>query len=397
MWPLDSKEEREKKMQQGLLDPRAVRTPDASAPPESPAQVTMSVTTTSMVMPTGVVMQPGGQTNMMQPLCRDTQGSLQGPDASQVVMVPPGTMMPGPSQQPEMMPSQQPGMAPMVMPQVPVPQMIAPAVPRPYAIPGNGYQLLSSLQRIVIKEKVRLSQLLLGWDRPNVYRIVDANPFSSAPHLADGPTLMFARERSDCCSRQCCPSGVRGWEMELTLANSGGGRYDDAAGETPYLYFKKPLACACCCLCRPELEMFDMETRQLAGVITNPFSCCGMRYIIHDNMRNPVLEVRGSVCQCGMCCRCPCDPCKTVTFDIVDFNTKEKVGAIMRQWGGFMRDCFAGGDAGVFEVEFGRIAHPQFKGLLIACALFLSEEYFTRGGEEQRDASVLGGLAGLLS
>ena len=55
-----------------------------------------------------------------------------------------------------------------------------------------------------------------------------------------------------------------------------------------------------------------------------------------------------------------------------------------------MRDYIS--DAGVYEVEFGRVTAPQYKGLLIATALFLSEEYFTRGGMEQRDHSLLGAL-----
>ena len=56
-----------------------------------------------------------------------------------------------------------------------------------------------------------------------------------------------------------------------------------------------------------------------------------------------------------------------------------------------MRDIVT--DAGVFEVEFGKVRSPQFKGLLIAAALFISEEFFTRGGEEQRDDSLLGMLS----
>jgi len=46
-------------------------------------------------------------------------------------------------------------------------------------------------------------------------------------------------------------------------------------------------------------------------------------------------------------------------------------------------------DAGLYEVEFGQVRHPQFKGLVLACALFLSEEYFTRGGQSQRDNALL--------
>ena len=67
----------------------------------------------------------------------------------------------------------------------------------------EGHSLLAALSHIVIREKVRLSQILLGWEQPNVYSIEDK--FGVARH-----PLLYAQEQSDCLSRQCLPSGVRG-------------------------------------------------------------------------------------------------------------------------------------------------------------------------------------------
>lgn len=235
----------------------------------------------------------------------------------------------------------------------------------------DGPTLLSGLSHIRIREKIRLSQILFGWERPNVYQIEDF-------HGQEGHPLIFANEESSCCERQCCPAGVRGWEMDISL--NGGHQ-----GAIPYLRFRKPTACACCCSCRPVLEVHDMQHNFIAGTIENPCECCGMRYIIKDNTGTPVLEVHGSCCQPGFCCRCPCDPCRHIEFDVKDIHSGEVVGCIRKTWGGFVRDIVS--DSGLFEVEFGKVAHPQFKGLLIACALFISEEYFTRGGGEQRTDS----------
>lgn len=117
-----------------------------------------------------------------------------------------------------------------------------------------------------------------------------------------------------------------------------------------------------------------------------------MRYILKDASGAPILEVHGTACQLGFCCRCPCGPCATIEFEVRDYNTQEHVGQIRKTWGGVVRDWVS--DAGLFEVEFGKVAHPHVKGMLLATALFLSEEYFTRGGNEQRSDSVLGGLGG---
>ena len=67
--------------------------------------------------------------------------------------------------------------------------------------------------------------------------------------------------------------------------------------------------------------------------------------------------------QPGMCCRAPCGPCRDINFDVLDYKTGEKVGHIKKTWGGIMSDIVS--DAGVYEVEFGRVQAPQYKGLLI--------------------------------
>mmetsp|Transcript_25433 Transcript_25433/g.64062 ORF Transcript_25433/g.64062 Transcript_25433/m.64062 type:complete len:365 (+) Transcript_25433:754-1848(+) len=317
---------------------------------------------------------------------------------------PPGTMI---------LPQQQPPPGTMIIPpdqQLPPPSSV------------TGYQLLQQLTQVTIREKVRLSQIFFGWEQANQYQIeipsVNAN---RVPGMDNGNTpgtvVMYAHEKSGCFQLQCCPAGVRGWEMTVSMnspANpamqppfpgmnptgttaAAGAQLSALAGWQPpsainpllpYLYFKKPTACACFCCCRPHVEMWDLQLNTLAGMITNPFECCGMRYLILDNLKNPVLEVHGSSCQPGMCCACPCDPCNKIVFHVKDLATGEKVGEIRKTWGGFLRDWVAG-DAGVYEVEFGAVQHPQFKGLLIATALFLSEEYFTKSGTEQRDNSIL--------
>ncbi|CAD7932501.1 unnamed protein product [Amoebophrya sp. A120] len=337
-----------------------------------------------------------------------------------------------------------------------------------------GYQLLSSLQKITIREKIRLSQIFFGWERANQYQIETTRtvipgaivgggggpgpPFPPIAGMAPQPssgmagqtdvnpvttteTVMYAHERSTCLERQCCPAGVRGYEMTISLfgGTTGGagvlpaGRVMPGSGTSsttmqmqgrqqttiptlggyqdpnpwnstliPYLYFKKPTACAICCFCRPEIELVDLHLNTTAGYIENPFNCCGMHYVILDATRRPIFEVHGDSCQCGLICRCPCGPCNKVVFDVFELLPDggagrtargSKVAEIRKHWGGFLRDWIAG-DAGLYEVEFGAIGDVAHKGLLIACALFLSEEYFTRGGFDQRDESLLGGLFG---
>ena len=60
------------------------------------------------------------------------------------------------------------------------------------------------------------------------------------------------------------------------------------------------------------------------------------------------------------------------------------VGHIRKTWGGVVRDWIT--DAGLFEVEFGKVRHPQFKGLAIACALFLSRR--SRAVTKERGDSI---------
>ena len=54
-------------------------------------------------------------------------------------------------------------------------------------------------------------------------------------------------------------------------------------------------------------------------------------------------------------------------IEVKDILTGEQVGMIKKTWGGGMREWVT--DAGLFEVEFGKVRHPQFKGtiLYLAC------------------------------
>lgn len=308
---------------------------------------------------------------------QNSQQQIQG--QQQMAMAPgqqmqmgPPTVLPSPQQMSQQPLLQQPVSGQQHMPMVIQPPQGIIVQQQPVYMDGNA--LLSQLNHIVIREKIRLIQVLVGWERPNMYQIEDKNGQVGHP-------LIFAEEKSGCFERQCCPNGVRGWEMNIKI--NGG-----VSGQIPYLHFKKPTACACCCYCRPVLEIFDSQNDYLVGTIENPFECCAMKYIIKDNNGVEVLQVRGHSCQPGMICRCPCGPCRNIEFEVTDINTGEQVGMIKKAWGGVMRDWIS--DAGLFEVEFGKVRHPQFKGLVVACALFLSEEYFTRGGQDQRDDSLLG-------
>lgn len=106
-----------------------------------------------------------------------------------------------------------------------------------------------------------------------------------------GIPLVYAQEKSDFLSRQCCPAGTRGYEMDLHLH---GGSF-----LLPHLRFQKPFACPILCACRPEMDVYDTQNNYLAGRIVNNFRPFGMNYTVFDSNNQPVLSIHGNDCQWG--------------------------------------------------------------------------------------------------
>lgn len=246
----------------------------------------------------------------------------------------------------------------------------------------DPFDLLGRLANVRIKQKARWQEVILGFDMPNKYIISDATT---------GHDLFIAAERSDgmmgMIGRQVFSGSQRPFNLDISLLQGGG------VQPTPFLTAHRPFTCTCCCFNRPEMTIYNAMTSQPIGTTVEPFSCCHFRIGLKDAMRNDVLKINHSCCDCSLCCwGCPCG-CQETTFDVEDVSSQVAVGKVRREFNaaqaiGMMTGVNA--DSDQFSVEFMQVQAAEWKAMLIATAIFLDYCYFTKGGQEARDESALG-------
>lgn len=240
-------------------------------------------------------------------------------------------------------------------------------------------QVLAEMQKINIKEKVQMAEILVGFEMPNKYIL--SNEL--------GYDCFVAGEKSagilGHVGRQVFEGGQRPFEMDIGTLNAGN-------EPIPFAKLQRPFACTCCCFGRPEMKVLDAQGN-LVGTIQDPFACCSITMSIHDRTGQEVLKFEHSVCDCAlMCWGCPCG-CQQVEIAVMDAQQGNQVATIKKVMSMAQGLGMIGGinvDADNYVIEFGQIQHPEWKLLLIALALFLDTRWFTQGGSEARENSVLG-------
>lgn len=244
--------------------------------------------------------------------------------------------------------------------------------------------MLASMRRVSLKEKLQLMEVLIGFEMPNKYIISNEC----------GVDCFVAGERSQgamgMLGRQVFEGGERPWSLDMALLRQG-------FAPQPFCTLNRPFACTCCCLGRPFVNVTDMNGQRI-GTIKDPFNCCHITFSICDKNDQEVLVIRHPVCSPEMLCwGCPCG-CQEVKLEVCDAGTGAEVATIHRVFTmsqGLGMVTGIGVDADNYTIDFGRIENPEWKLMIIATALFLDFRWFTKGGQSQREGSVMGrGLQG---
>eukprot|EP00916_Digyalum_oweni_P017952 GHVL01029848.1.p1 GENE.GHVL01029848.1~~GHVL01029848.1.p1 ORF type:complete len:157 (-),score=17.32 GHVL01029848.1:193-663(-) len=143
--------------------------------------------------------------------------------------------------------------------------------------------------------------------------------------------------------------------------------------EVSLWHAERPCTCTCLCFNRPKMTINE-ATGMVLGSVVDPWACCDLTFKILDPQDELVLKATGGCCQWGLCCSLPCGPCKTVEFDIKDPSSGQEVGKITKTVPSCLKFCVT--DADNYSLEFGNVASPQYKALLVTLAIFMDFRYF---------------------
>ncbi len=256
---------------------------------------------------------------------------------------------------------------------------MAPSMPRArVAVPGAGVAMpapqtniifvqdpmteLNSCTGVIIRQQPELFEALTGCETANRYHVYGQTP--------QGLKYLFkCMERSDFCSRSCCPSDIREFNMEIYhILNLGQPLTKMFANAL------KPLMIPCCCCCRPEMTLLLGDQKEIVGKIVNIFTYCDPEFRVFDKSGIEKFRVHANCCQCGlMCAKNICGKFSSAHFDIYD-GTSNKVGQITKMSAQSYSEIVT--DADSYQVSFPPQASRYDKLLLISLGLMIDYQYF---------------------
>ncbi|KAH8378974.1 hypothetical protein KR009_002348 [Drosophila setifemur] len=264
----------------------------------------------------------------------------------QPIITQPG-MGPGPGMAPGMAPGMGPGMG-----------QGGPAgdwMSIPTGIPNcpRGLEYLTTIDQLLVKQKVELLEAFTGFETNNKFSIKNAL----------GQKVYYAVEDNDCCTRNCCgPS--RPFDMKV---------FDNFQQEVIHMH--RPLACSSCLFpcCLQSIEV-SAPPGNVIGTIEQEWSICSPSFRILNHIGDTVLRIEGPFCTFSMC--------GDVEFNVVSL-TGEKVGKISKQWSGLAREIFT--DADFFGISFPLDLDVRMKAVLLGATFLIDAMFFEKSGNRETD------------
>lgn len=208
-----------------------------------------------------------------------------------------------------------------------------------------GLECLLNVDQLLVKQEVELLEIVLRVETENSYQIWD-----NAGHQ-----LFYAKEDSDCLTRNCC-GPIRPFDMVIT---------DSHGKEVIHLY--RPLACQCCCFpcC---LQMIEVHSPRgnIIGRVQQEWSCMVPQFKVLDAHNNVVLRMKGP------CCTSACYG--NVEFQVLSACKAVEVGKISKQWSGVVQEAFT--DADNFGISFPMDLDIKMKAVMIGACMLIDFMFF---------------------
>lgn len=241
----------------------------------------------------------------------------------------PGPGQPGYGQAPYGQPGyQQPGM-PMGGPA---------AYGSPMGAPPTGMQgidpsrltleqiMMATPNGICVKQSIDLMEVMTGCDTKNRYMVHEQTTEGKPKKKA----LLRCKEESSWCARNCMSADCKPFAMEVRKEAHD----PDAAGAlAPVLRMERECKCTCMCCNRPEMLIYNVErgTKEYIGKVVDSWDCINYSYTVYDDKEQVRFFIKASCCQLGFWCKCPCESCEKIQFDLWTGDKEKEETPIMKK------------------------------------------------------------------
>ncbi|XP_049547178.1 phospholipid scramblase 2-like isoform X1 [Anopheles darlingi] len=277
-------------------------------------------------------------------------------------MVPSNAGVPGPPAPPGYMPlAQGPVMGAPIMTQPGIPmqpilgqQQTTGWMPVPQGIPNcpPGLEYLTSIDQLLVHQKVELLEAFTGFETANKYTVMNTL----------GQKVYWALEDTGCCNRMCCGT-ARAFDIKIL---------DNFQNEV--LHFSRGLRCKSCCFpcCLQKLEV-SAPPGNVIGTVEQQWTLFCPGFNIKDRDGKTVLVIKGPCCQCTLC--------GDVKFRILATDGTE-VGKVTKQWTGMAQEYFT--DADNFGISFPMNLDVRVKATLLGALFLIDYMFFESSGKSKR-------------
>lgn len=143
-----------------------------------------------------------------------------------------------------------------------------------------GLEYLTSIDQLLVHQKVELLEAFTGWETNNKFTIKNSL----------GQKVYWAVEENDCCTRNCC-GAARPFEMKIM----------DSYKNT-VMHLSRPLRCSSCWFpcCLQEMEIFS-PPGTLIGTIEQNWSLLYPNFSLKNAAGETILKVEGPCCTWSLC------------------------------------------------------------------------------------------------
>jgi hypothetical protein len=265
------------------------------------------------------------------------------------------------------------GMPMAPMGPVMVPPYAGPMInsPQNFVYIQDPFTEIAQSRTAIVRQEPALLERLTGCVTRNHYHVFLSTPYG----------LKYAfkcNEQSSGCARCCLSANSR--PVKIIMRHVISFQQYDGDMAKVFINVDKPCKCACCCFCRPYMDVRLADNGQQLGIISEPCTCCDVDMEVLDTAGNLRYDINGDCCQLGLCCGPSLKKLANVNFEIKENGYT--VGAI-RKLTSSLGEFFTKADS--YEVVFPEKATPSDKLLLILATLMIDYQNFESDNSDPYD------------
>ena len=265
------------------------------------------------------------------------------------------------------------GMPMAPMGPVMVPPYAGPMInsPQNFVYIQDPFTEIAQSRTAIVRQEPALLERLTGCVTRNHYHVFLSTPYG----------LKYAfkcNEQSSGCARCCLSANSR--PVKIIMRHVISFQQYDGDMAKVFINVDKPCKCACCCFCRPYMDVRLADNGQQLGIISEPCTCCDVDMEVLDTAGNLRYDINGDCCQLGLCCGPSLKKLANVNFEIKENGYT--VGAI-RKLTSSIGEFFTKADS--YEVVFPEKATPSEKLLLILATLMIDYQNFESDNSDPYD------------